>query len=92
MPGTRQRRGSTNQRPTGVCTCLCVTAVLIACVPAAAANGAQSTGVDGRQALKAAVALVQQGKLEEADRQAQRALADPETRPVAGREVKCHLY
>lgn len=57
--------------------------VLMVWLPAAAAAGSQSTGVDGREALKAAVALVQQGKLGEADRQAQRALADPETRAVA---------
>jgi tetratricopeptide (TPR) repeat protein len=51
-----------------------------------AADGSQSTGRpehDGREALKAAVALVQQGKLAEADTQARRALADPETRAVA---------
>jgi tetratricopeptide (TPR) repeat protein len=57
--------------------------VLMAGLLAAAANGSQSTGVDGREALKAAVALVQQGKLAEADRQARRALDDPETRAVA---------
>ncbi len=61
---------------------MCVLA-LIAWLPAAAANGTQSAGVDGREALKAAVALVQQGKLVEAERQAQRALADPETHAVA---------
>ena len=55
----------------------------MAWLPAAAVDASQSTGVDGREALKAAVALVQQGKLGEADRQAQRALADPETRAVA---------
>jgi tetratricopeptide (TPR) repeat protein len=48
-----------------------------------AADASQSSRVDGREALKAAVALVQQGQLAEADRQAQRALADPETRAVA---------
>jgi tetratricopeptide (TPR) repeat protein len=57
--------------------------VLAVWLSAAAADGSQSTGVDGREALKAAVALVQQGKLSEADRVAQRALADPETRAVA---------
>jgi tetratricopeptide (TPR) repeat protein len=55
----------------------------MAWLPAVAADGSQSAGVDGREALKAAVALVQQGKLGEADRQAQKALADPETRAVA---------
>jgi tetratricopeptide (TPR) repeat protein len=57
--------------------------VLIAWLSAAAPNGAQSTVVDGRESLKTAVALVQQGKLVEADKQARRALADPETRAVA---------
>jgi tetratricopeptide (TPR) repeat protein len=57
--------------------------VLMAWLPAVVAEGSQSSGVDGREALEAAVALVQQGKLAEADRQAQRALADPETRAVA---------
>jgi tetratricopeptide (TPR) repeat protein len=56
--------------------------VLMIWFPAGAA-GSQSTGVDGREALQAAVALAQQGKLGEADRQARRALADPETRAVA---------
>ena len=56
---------------------------LIAWLLAVAAAGAQSAGVDGREALQAAVALVQQGKLDEAERQARRALADPETRAVA---------
>lgn len=50
---------------------------------AAAAGRSQPAGIDGREALTAAVALVQQGKLVEADHQAQRALADPETRAVA---------
>jgi tetratricopeptide (TPR) repeat protein len=57
--------------------------ILVLLLPAAAADGAQSTRVDGREALKAAVALVQQGKLNEADAQAQRALTDPETRAAA---------
>ena len=85
MLGIKQR-SSTNQRPAGVSACLRVLTVLMAsplAVSAAAANPSQSTGVDGREALKAAVALVQQGKLGEADRLAQRALADPETRAVA---------
>jgi len=50
---------------------------------AAEASASQSTSVDGREALKSAVALVQQGKLVEADKHARRALADPETRAVA---------
>ncbi len=57
--------------------------VLIVWLSALAVHASQSAAVDGREALKAAVALVQQGKLGEADRQAQRALADPETRAVA---------
>src|SRR5687767_939653 len=57
--------------------------LLMAWLPAIATAGAQSAAPDGREALKAAVALVQQGKLDEADRHAQRALADPETRAVA---------
>jgi tetratricopeptide (TPR) repeat protein len=57
--------------------------VLIVWLPAAAAGGSQSASVDGRAALKAAVALVQQGKLEEAEREARRALDDADTRPVA---------
>jgi tetratricopeptide (TPR) repeat protein len=65
---------------------LCILTVLIAYLPVAsavAAGRSQSTGVDGRGALKAAVVLVQQGRLVEADTQARRALADPETRAVA---------
>jgi len=57
--------------------------VLIARSSAVAADGSQSAGVDGREALKAAVALVQQGKLDEAERQARLALSDPEARAVA---------
>ena len=82
-PATREGRSRTNQRPAGVSASLRILTVLIACLPAAAAASSQSTSVDGREALKAAVALVQQGKLVEADREAQRALADPETRAVA---------
>lgn len=82
MLSTRQNSGSTN-RAAGVCTCVWVLALLIAWLPAAAANGSQSTEIDGREALKAAVALVQQGRFGEADREARRALADPETRAVA---------
>jgi tetratricopeptide (TPR) repeat protein len=57
--------------------------VLMAWLSAPAVHASQSAGLDGREALKAAVALVQQGKLAEADRQARRALDDPETRAVA---------
>jgi len=64
------------------CALLGILTVLIVW-PSAAAAHAQSTPVDGREALKTAVALVQQGKLVEADKQARRALADPETRAVA---------
>jgi cellulose synthase operon protein C len=59
--------------------------VPVACLFAASAAAAegQASGVGGGEALKAAVALVQQGKLDEADHVAQRALADPGTRAVA---------
>jgi tetratricopeptide (TPR) repeat protein len=57
--------------------------VLMAWLPAVVADGSQSATVDGREALKTAVALVQQGKLVEADKHARRALDDPETRAVA---------
>ena len=60
-----------------------VVTVLIAWLPAVTTADAQSSSVDGREALKAAVALVQQGKLDEADQQAKKALADPDTRAVA---------
>jgi tetratricopeptide (TPR) repeat protein len=86
MPRIRQTRGRTNQGPAAVTACLRILILLTVWLPAASAaavNGSQSTGVDGREALKAAVALVQQGKLVEADHEAQRALADPETRAVA---------
>lgn len=47
--------------------------------------GAQSPSpkADPRQALQQAAALVQQGRLEEADQQARMALADPDTQAVA---------
>ena len=86
MPSIRQVRDSSNQRLAGFSGCLRVLIVLLACVPAAisaAEQSSQPTGVDGHEALKAAVALVQQGKLGEADRLAHQALADPETRAVA---------
>jgi tetratricopeptide (TPR) repeat protein len=59
---------------------LCVVAVLLLWRPA---DASQAPRPDGHEALKAAVALVQQGQLAEADRQAQQALADPDTRAVA---------
>jgi len=83
ISGTTERRGRTNRGPARLSTCLCVLAAVLTAWPAVATEGWQSASVDGRQALEAAVALVQQGKLDEADRQAQRALADPETRAVA---------
>ena len=45
--------------------------------------GRRAATVDARGALQKAAVLVQEGRLEEADRQAQIALADPETRAVA---------
>ena len=42
-----------------------------------------TTQVDGREPLQKAAVLVQEGRLDEADRQAQIALADPATRAVA---------
>jgi hypothetical protein len=60
-----------------------VLAAVLTAWPVGATEGWQATSGDGRQALEAAVALVQQGKLGEADRLARRALADPETRAVA---------
>ncbi len=77
-------RGEATDRP--VITSLRILAVLMACLLAASATAAersQSAGADGREALKSAVALVQQGKLVEAESHAQRALADPDTRAVA---------
>src|SRR5918993_184352 len=79
----RHTLGSTNQRPAGVATHVRVLAMLIAWLPVVTPARAQPATVDGREALQAAVALVQQGKLDEADQQAKKALADPETRAVA---------
>jgi tetratricopeptide (TPR) repeat protein len=81
MLETRQRRGATGPGPAAVRAWLCLLVVLC-CRPTGAADAAQSR-VDGRAALEAAVALVQQGQLADADREAQRALGDPETRAVA---------
>lgn len=83
MPEIWRRRGGTRPTVAGVRACLCLLVLLLSCRPAAAGESAQSARVEGREALEAAVALVQQGQLAEADRQAQRALADPETRAVA---------
>jgi tetratricopeptide (TPR) repeat protein len=64
--------------------------LIAACVVFALAKGEIRTaaatavaGLDAHEALRAAAALVQQGRLEEADRQARLALDDPETRAVA---------
>jgi tetratricopeptide (TPR) repeat protein len=60
--------------------------VLIAPAPfltAPAAAQAPSSRVDGRGALQEAARLVRQGQLEEAERQARRALADPGTEAAA---------
>jgi tetratricopeptide (TPR) repeat protein len=63
--------------------CVCLLAVVLCPPLGGRADAAQSSPGEGRAALQAAVALVQRGQLAEADRQAQRALADPETRAVA---------
>lgn len=68
------------QRPGIILTVLMISPLAVS---AAAAAGVQSSGIDGREALKTAVGLVQQGNLAEADRQARRALDDPETRAAA---------
>jgi tetratricopeptide (TPR) repeat protein len=85
MPETWQRRGSTKPGASSAraYACLCLAVLLSRPTAAGADPQAQAARVDGREALRAAVALVQQGQLTEADRQAQRALADPETRAVA---------
>jgi tetratricopeptide (TPR) repeat protein len=51
-------------------------------VPAHGQSAASST-VDGREALQTAASLVRQGQLDEAERQARRALADPATQAAA---------
>lgn len=81
MPDTRWRRGATASAR--VPALLCALILLLAWRPAPAAQALRAERPDGREALAAAVALVQRGQLVEADRQAQRALADPETRAVA---------
>lgn len=84
ISSTRELRARTSRRAVRLSTILCGLAVLLAgWLPALALQGSQAPGPDGRRALEAAVALVQQGKLGEADAQARRALADPDTRAVA---------
>jgi tetratricopeptide (TPR) repeat protein len=83
MSGTRKWRGGTSRGLARVSTWLWVFGVLTGWLPAVAADSSQSTSVNGRRALETAVTLVQQGRLDEADRQAQLALADPTTRAVA---------
>jgi tetratricopeptide (TPR) repeat protein len=87
MPDIWRRRGATSGRRAGLRTCLWLVMLLSSGLPssgpAAAAEAPQAAPGDAHEALKAAVALVRQGKLAEADRQAQRALANPETRAVA---------
>jgi tetratricopeptide (TPR) repeat protein len=59
---------------------------LLTCVLALVAGDVRAAAAaveDAHEALRAAAALVQQGRLEEADRQARLALDDPETRAVA---------
>lgn len=46
-------------------------------------GGSLALGADSREALQKAASLMQQGRLEEADRQAQLALTDPQTRAAA---------
>jgi tetratricopeptide (TPR) repeat protein len=82
MQCTRQKGSRTTQGAANGAKHLSTLLVLMLWLPAAGA-GSQSAVVDGREALQAAVALVQQGKLGEAERQAQRALSDPGTRAVA---------
>lgn len=56
-----------------------ICALLLGCVQSLSAV----SGPDARQALQEAVALFQQGRLEEADQQARQALSAPETRAAA---------
>jgi tetratricopeptide (TPR) repeat protein len=56
-----------------------ILSVLVCCAVAPRA----SLGAQSHEALQRAAALVQEGRLEEADQQAQRALSDPETRAAA---------
>jgi tetratricopeptide (TPR) repeat protein len=67
----------------GLCGLLLLaTGVVAHSRPSAGAQAALSR-VDGRDALHKAALLVQQGRLDEADRQVQPALSDPETQAVA---------
>jgi tetratricopeptide (TPR) repeat protein len=52
-------------------------------VAASASAQSHTSDVDGRQALQNAAALVQNGKLADAEREARRALTDPTTRAAA---------
>ena len=60
-------------------------ALLVATLPSHADSIRQSAAprVDGRDALQSAAVLVKQGQLDEAERQARRALDDPATRAAA---------
>lgn len=83
MPDLRQTRGTASRREAGVFVHLRVVVALMIWLTPAGASAWQSGASDGRQALETAVALVQQGKLDEAERVAHRAVADPDTRAVA---------
>jgi tetratricopeptide (TPR) repeat protein len=81
MPGTdKKQRVRRSARVLLSCSLVLLTAQV---ADSGVRTGAQETAPDGRAALQAAVALVQQGRLDEADRQAQVALSDPETKAVA---------
>jgi tetratricopeptide (TPR) repeat protein len=64
-------------------------AVCALLIPASRVNaqghgqGASAAAVDGREALQSAAQFVRQGRLDEAERQARRALADPNTEAAA---------
>jgi protein O-GlcNAc transferase len=60
-----------------------LTACLICCAAATASSQTTQTTHDGAVALQNAAALVQQGKLDEAEHSASRALTDPSTRAAA---------
>ena len=81
--GARERGGRIRRRPARLSPWPAVLAAALTASFAVPAGGAQASDRGGRRALESAVALVEQGRLDEADRQAQRALADPETRAVA---------
>ena len=54
-----------------------------ALVPVCLLSSGATLGAQSHEALQRAAVLVQEGRLEEADQQAQQALSDPETRAVA---------